>query len=84
MESPGVLIQSIQDAVNKNRFKLAPINDFTTDQVEIELKTAGYTDKLIKQLYATQCEQNISVNLCDRNTSPFFHRLMMSSGTLNI
>ena len=45
------LIQSIQDAVNKNRFKLSSINDFTTDQVEIELKTArGYhTDKLIKQ-----------------------------------
>ncbi|MEC7629912.1 MAG: DNA topoisomerase IV subunit A, partial [SAR324 cluster bacterium] len=68
------LIQSIQDAVNKNRFKLASINDFTTDQVEIELKTArGYhTDKLIKQLYAyTQCEQNISVNLLViRNNQP--------------
>ena len=68
------LISSVQDAVNKNRFKLASINDFTTDQVEIELKTArGYhTDKLIKQLYAyTQCEQNISLNLLViRNNQP--------------
>ncbi|GIS36748.1 MAG: hypothetical protein Ct9H90mP8_1680 [Pseudomonadota bacterium] len=38
----------------KNPIKFASINDFTTDQVEIELKTArGYhTDKLIKQFYA--------------------------------
>ena len=68
------LIQSVQDAVNKNRFKLSSINDFTTDQVEIELKTArGYhTEKLIKQLYAyTQCEQNISLNLLViRNNHP--------------
>ncbi len=60
------LIQSIQDAINKNRFKLSVINDYTTDKVEIELKTARgmKAERLLKQLYTyTHCEQSISVNL---------------------
>ena len=60
------LIQSVQDAVNKGKFKLSSINDFTAEKVEIELKaTRGMSaEKLLKLLYAfTQCEVSISVNL---------------------
>ena len=60
------LIQSIQDAVNKGKFKLSSINDFTAEEVEIELKaTRGMSsEKLLKLLYAfTQCEISISVNM---------------------
>ena len=60
------LIQSIQDAVNKGKFKLSSIDNFTTDTVEIELKAARGMDaeKLLKLLFAfTQCEVSISVNM---------------------
>ncbi|MBC8257530.1 MAG: DNA topoisomerase IV subunit A [SAR324 cluster bacterium] len=60
------LIQSVQDAVNKGKFKLSSINDFTAESVEIELKaTRGMSaEKLLKLLYAfTQCQVSISVNL---------------------
>ena len=60
------LIQSIQDATNKGKLKLASINDFTTDTVNIELRAARGVSagELLKRLYAfTQCEVSISVNL---------------------
>ena len=60
------LIQSIQDAVNKGKFKLSSIDNFTAETVEIELKAARGmdTEKLLKLLYAfTQCEVSISVNM---------------------
>ncbi|MDP6216785.1 MAG: DNA gyrase subunit A, partial [SAR324 cluster bacterium] len=60
------LIQSVQDAVNKGKLKLSSIDDFTAEEVEIELKAARGTDskKLLKLLYAfTQCEVSISVNM---------------------
>ncbi len=60
------LIQSVQDAVNKGKFKLSSIDDFTAEKVEIELKAVRGMDakKLLKLLYAfTQCEVSISVNL---------------------
>ena len=60
------LIQSIQDAVNKGKFKLSSIDNFTAETVEIELKAARGMDaeKLLKLLYAfTQCEVSISVNM---------------------
>ena len=60
------LIQSVQDAVNKGKFKLSSIDDFTAEKVEIELKAARGMDaeKLLKLLYAfTQCEVSISVNM---------------------
>ena len=60
------LIQSVQDAVNKGKFKLSSINDFTAEEVEIELKATRGMDaeKLLKLLYAfTQCEVSISVNM---------------------
>jgi len=60
------LIQSIQDAVNKGKFKLSSIDNFTAESVEIELKASRGMDaeKLLKLLYAfTQCEVSISVNM---------------------
>ena len=60
------MIQSIQDAVNKGKFKLSSIDNFTAETVEIELKAARGMDaeKLLKLLYAfTQCEVSISVNM---------------------
>ena len=60
------LIQSIQDAVNKGKFKLSSIDNYTAETVEIELKAARGMDaeKLLKLLYAfTQCEVSISVNM---------------------
>ncbi len=60
------LIQSIQDAVNKGKFKLSSIDNFTAETVEIELKAARGMDaeKLLRLLYAfTQCEVSISVNM---------------------
>jgi len=60
------LIQSVQDAVNKGKFKLSSINDFTAEKVEIELKATRGMDaeKLLKLLFAfTQCEVSISVNM---------------------
>ena len=60
------LIQSVQDAVNKGKFKLSSIDNFTAENVEIELKAARgmHAEKLLKLLYAfTQCEVSISVNM---------------------
>ena len=60
------LIHSIQEAVNKNKIKLSAINDYTTEAIEIELKTARGTKsrELVAPLYAfTECEISISVNL---------------------
>jgi topoisomerase-4 subunit A len=60
------LIQSVQDAVNKGRFKLSSINDYTAESVEIELKLPrnSSTTQVLKPLYAyTQCEVSVSTNL---------------------
>lgn len=60
------LIQSVQEAVNKGRFKLSSINDYTAEYVEIELKLprSGGAAQLLKPLFAyTQCEVSVSTNL---------------------
>ena len=60
------LIQSVQDAVNKGRFKLSSINDFTAESAEIELKLprSSTSAQILKPLYAyTQCEVSVSTNL---------------------
>jgi topoisomerase-4 subunit A len=60
------LITSIENAVKKNKVKIAEINDFTTEEVEIELKLARgvYSEEVEDALYAfTDCETAISVNL---------------------
>src|SRR5581483_4445227 len=57
------LIASIEDAVRKGKLKVKSINDFTSEEVEIEIKApSGVTaEKLIDALYAfTDCEVTIA------------------------
>ena len=57
------LLSSIEEAVRKGKIKIKSINDFTAEDVEIEIKApAGVTaDQLIDALYAfTSCEVSIS------------------------
>src|SRR5580698_9233191 len=57
------LIGSIEDAARKGKLKVRSINDFTSEEVEIEIKTpAGVSaEQLIDALYAfTDCETSIS------------------------
>jgi topoisomerase-4 subunit A len=68
------LIASIEAAVQKGRVKVASIDDFTTDKIEIELKLPrGVTsDEVIPQLHAyTDCSLSVSSNLvCIREGRP--------------
>lgn len=60
------LIASIEQAVRRGRIKIAEINDYTAEHVEIELRLQRnvYADDVIDALYAyTECEQSITVNL---------------------
>ena len=67
------LISSIEKAVDRNKMKLASINDYTAEKVEIEIvPMRGYDpDKALKALYTyTDCSVSVSVNLmviCDGN-----------------
>jgi len=57
---------SIEAAARKNKVKVASINDYTAENVEIEIKLPRgvYTEELVDALYAfTDCENSISVNL---------------------
>jgi topoisomerase IV subunit A len=60
------LINSIESAARRGKIKIAEINDYTGEQVEIEIKLARgtYAEDVIDSLYAfTECEQAVSVNL---------------------
>src|ERR1017187_10598343 len=57
------LIASIEDAVQKGKLKVKSINDFTSEDVEIEIKCPAGVDaeKLVDALYAfTDCEVTIA------------------------
>ncbi len=57
------LIASIEDAVQKGKLKVKAINDFTSENVEIEIKCPAGVDaeKLVDALYAfTACEVSIA------------------------
>ncbi len=57
------LIASIEDAVQKGKLKVKSINDFTSENVEIEIKCPSGVDaeKLVDALYAfTDCEVSIA------------------------
>jgi topoisomerase-4 subunit A len=57
------LIASIEDAVQKGKLKVKSINDFTSEDVEIEVRCHAGVDaeKLMDALYAfTDCEVSIS------------------------
>ena len=58
------LIASIEDAARKKKIRIKSIDDFTAEQVEIEIKLAPGEDlrKTVAALYLfTECEQSISV-----------------------
>ena len=60
------LTASIEDAVKRGRMKLAGINDYTAEHVEIELKLPRgiYAKEVIPQLYAyTNCEVSVTSNI---------------------
>ncbi len=61
--STDSLIASIEDAVHKGKLKVKSINDFTSENVEIEIKCPAGVDaeKLVDALYAfTDCEVSIA------------------------
>ncbi|GHV35944.1 DNA topoisomerase IV subunit A [Spirochaetia bacterium] len=60
------LINSVETAAKAGRIKIQSISDFTTENVEIEVKLARgvYSEETVDALFAfTECEQSISVNL---------------------
>jgi len=60
------LTASIESAARKNKIKIAGINDYTSENVEIEIKLARsvHSKDVLDSLYAfTDCEKSISVNL---------------------
>jgi len=60
------LIASVEDAVRKNKVKVASISDYTAEKVEIEIKLPRgvYAGEVVDALYAfTDCEISISTNL---------------------
>ncbi|MDA3949532.1 MAG: DNA topoisomerase IV subunit A [Spirochaeta sp.] len=60
------LIASIETAAKRGKIKIAQINDYTSEHVEIEIKLPRgvYTQDVVDGLFAfTDCEQSISVNL---------------------
>ncbi len=60
------LINSIETAAKKNKLKISSISDFSTENVEIEIKLARgiHTKDCVDALYAfTDCELSVSVNL---------------------
>jgi topoisomerase-4 subunit A len=60
------LINSVETAAKAGRIKIQSINDYTSENVEIEIKMARgvYAEETIDALFAfTECEQSISVNL---------------------
>jgi topoisomerase IV subunit A len=69
------LMNSIEDAATKGKLKIATLNDYTAESVEIEitLPRGIYADQTIKALYAyTTCEVSISTNcLVIRNNCPW-------------
>jgi topoisomerase IV subunit A len=60
------IITSIEVAARKGKIKIGSINDFTTNEVEIEIKLPRnvHTKDVVDSLYAfTDCESSISINL---------------------
>ncbi len=60
------LITSLETAANKGQIKIAEINDYTSENVEIEIKLPKgiYARDVVDSLYAfTDCEVSYSVNL---------------------
>ena len=59
------LLTSIETAIQRGKLKIASINDFTTEEVEIELKMGHgvQAEEQLPRLYLyTDCESSISLN----------------------
>jgi topoisomerase-4 subunit A len=59
------LIATIDDAAKKGKLKISSINDYTAENVNIELNLSRgtYSEDVVKLLYAyTECERKISCN----------------------
>jgi len=69
------LIDSIEDASRKGKIKVKSVNDFTSEEVEIEIKAPSgvSSDQLIDALYAfTDCEVTIASRIVlIKNNRPF-------------
>ncbi len=74
MTTTDSLIGSIEDAARKGKIKVKSINDFTSEEVEIELKAPNgvSADQLVDALYAfTDCEVTIASRIIViRNNRP--------------
>lgn len=74
MTTTESLIGSIEEAVRKGKIKVKSINDFTAEDVEIEIKAPNgvSADQLVDALYAfTSCEVSISSRIIViRNNRP--------------
>ena len=60
------LIASIEKAANKNKIKIASINDYTAEKIEIEVVAArGYNpEKTLKALYTyTECSMSVTASM---------------------
>ncbi|MBI9098485.1 MAG: DNA topoisomerase IV subunit A [Spirochaetaceae bacterium] len=60
------VMDSIEAAARKNKIRIGAINDFTTEEVEIEIKLPRgvHAEDVVDGLYAfTDCEVSISTNL---------------------
>jgi topoisomerase-4 subunit A len=60
------IIASMETATRRGKLKIASINDFTAENVEIEIKLARgiHTQDTVDALYAfTDCESSVSVNM---------------------
>ncbi len=63
MQTTESVISSIEDAVKRKKVSVRSINDFTAEEVEIELTLShgANQDKALKALYAfTKCETSVS------------------------
>ncbi len=60
------LIASVEAAARSNKIKIGAINDYTTENVEIEIKLSRgvHTEDVLDGLYAfTDCEVSVSLNM---------------------
>lgn len=80
------LLASIEAAISRGKLKIATINDYTTEDVEIELKMGHgiQAEEQLPRLYLyTDCENSISLNpIVIHNSHPVemdAHRLLMAN-----
>lgn len=60
------LLNSVEDAIRKNRIKVTSIRDYTAEHVELELQTQKgvYSEEVLPRLFAyTDCEVSVSSNI---------------------